>query len=126
MRESPTINVQIFPKWGCLRRDGFRCLATGLPEENAAKTGLVSLFPSSYSCHTELAHIIPFTIGHKDQACQNLPLRSINVNPLQEYEVSQIWTTLRKTVFPTYWLSSPGRKRFDKPHDPGCKSPLRI
>lgn len=78
MGETPTRTVQKLLKMICLRRDGFRCQATGLPEVNAVKAGLVSVDPSPYPCDTELAHVIPFSIGHwedRDQVCQNIPLQ---------------------------------------------------
>lgn len=79
MGETPTRAVQKLLKVICLRRDGFRCLATGLPEIKAVKAGLVSANPSQYPCDTELAHVIPFSIGHwenREQVCQNLLLQS--------------------------------------------------
>lgn len=79
MEETPTRAVQKFLKVLCLRRDGFRCLATGIPEKSAVKAGLVQLDPLRYACDTELAHIIPFAFGHwedRDPVCQNLLLQS--------------------------------------------------
>ena len=37
MEETPTRAVQKFLKVLCLRRDDFRCLATGIPEKSAVK-----------------------------------------------------------------------------------------
>lgn len=79
MEETPTRAVQKFLKVLCLRRDDFRCLATGIPEKSAVKAGLVPLDPLRYACDTELTHIIPFAIGHgedRDQVCQNLLVQS--------------------------------------------------
>lgn len=78
MGVTPAEAVQKLLRMICLRWDGFRCVATGLLELNAVKAGLVSANPSQYPCDNELAHVIPFSIGHwedRKQVRQNLLLQ---------------------------------------------------
>lgn len=61
---SPSRNAsQGQPKDLCLQRDNFRCMATGIIDTNAPES---EKSISQYSGPTELAHILPFSIGKWD------------------------------------------------------------
>ena len=128
MEETPTRAVQKFLKVLCLRRDDFRCLATGIPEKSAVKAGLVPLDPLRYACDTELTHIIPFAIGHgedRDQVCQNLLLQSYKCWPTAGLQgVSDLEHSQK--VLSANWPWSPGHHWPVKSHDLGSGSPSSI
>lgn len=65
--QPPDRNSQSSLKQLCLKRDGFRCLATGVYQ--SATIGP----PSADTGPTDLAHIIPFSIGqwsNNGRVCQ--------------------------------------------------------
>ena len=64
MDQSPRRSHQSHLKKGCLLRDNFRCMATGLIDENA------DVDMSGRFGPTELAHIIPFSLGQWDNSSQ--------------------------------------------------------
>ena len=62
----------------CLQRDNFRCLATGFVEETERKRA-----PLLRSIETELAHIVPISLGRwgsTEQVCQHSLHVSRNAN----------------------------------------------
>ncbi|WEW58396.1 hypothetical protein PRK78_003864 [Emydomyces testavorans] len=86
MDKSPSRNSKIQLKELCLRRDNFRCMATGVIEESSG----IESSASDIFGPTELAHIIPFSIAQWD-------------NKQKDHKVSQIWATLLK-CFPNIAL----------------------
>ncbi|KAL1965851.1 hypothetical protein VTN77DRAFT_5172 [Rasamsonia byssochlamydoides] len=79
MDQSPSRYPQGALKKLCLKRDNFRCIATGLIDVSAKKE-------QGVKCNTELAHVLPFSIGQWE-------------NSKDDHRVSQIWATLTK-LFP--------------------------
>jgi hypothetical protein len=103
----------------CLKRDNFRCIATGLIDVSAETE-------QGIKCFTELAHILPFSIGQWENSkdvCQSFYSFLSITYKVQDHRVSQIWATLtklrlQKSLLPTpyhlfrYALSGTGKESF--------------
>lgn len=64
--ESPTRDDQGRLKDQCLKRDGYRCVSSGLLDLPSFYDGLVQRHEQDRIARTVAAHILPFSLGHFD------------------------------------------------------------
>jgi hypothetical protein len=99
MVDSPTHGEQALLKKQCLERDNYRCLVTGMWDREA-RNKIKTLQSRELFAPTELAHIIPFCLGHystKEEVIytfyQQKAISKMLINT-QEQELSRKWATL--------------------------------
>jgi len=90
MLESATRNEQAQLKVYCLKRDNYKCLVTGLYDPSAIGN-ILAEDSSESTMYTQLAHILPYSIGKW-------------TDRTSEERIAQIWTALHK-IFPQIKLS---------------------
>ncbi|KIH90929.1 hypothetical protein SPBR_00979 [Sporothrix brasiliensis 5110] len=66
--ETSTRAEQTMLRNDCLRRDGYRCVFSGMWDIGATAKGIAHPLPTDLECYVECAHILPFALGVFDES----------------------------------------------------------